>query len=84
MKVHRWQPTGKTPCGRIIDAATPVNWGKSFDDGVTCVSCKKNPTRISIWGQPAPSEPIADYGRKQRTAAGSFEPGMMPEIRIDR
>ena len=45
---HRWQPTGRTPCGRRIrDVVT--NDGREFDDGVTCMACKAAKTRVSLW-----------------------------------
>ena len=48
MKVHRWQPTGYTPCGRKIDTVT-TNIRRPLDDGVTCQACKNAKTRISLW-----------------------------------
>jgi len=49
MKVHRWQPSGKTPCGRNI-ADVQTNIGYYLSDGVTCESCHKATTFLSIMG----------------------------------
>lgn len=46
-KVHRWQPTLETPCGRGVNTVT-TNKGRPFDEGVTCLACKKAKSRISL------------------------------------
>lgn len=50
--VHRWQPTGKTPCGRFISPAIVTNTGRYLNDGVTCRACKRARTLVSIYGRP--------------------------------
>jgi len=48
-KVHRWQPTGKTPCGRnVIEVQTNV--GYYLSTGVTCENCRRTTTLCSILG----------------------------------
>ena len=37
MKIHRWQPTGFSPCGRWLDDVA-WNEGKVLQDGVTCLA----------------------------------------------
>lgn len=50
--VHRWQPTGKTPCGRVISPAIVTNTGRYLSNGVTCRSCRRATTLVSIFGRP--------------------------------
>ena len=45
--VHRWQPTGYTPCGRRVGSVV-TNVGHYLSDGVTCKVCKKATTFCSI------------------------------------
>lgn len=47
--VHRWQVTGRTPCGRNVGDVT-TNVGRYLNEGVTCKSCHRATTRISIIG----------------------------------
>ena len=53
MKIHRWQPTGYSPCGRKL-VMVAWNEGQTLDYGVTCEACKRNPTRVSLGFGPAP------------------------------
>lgn len=48
-KVHRWQPTGKTPCGRKV-SDVQTNVGHYLSDGVTCEACHRATTLLSIVG----------------------------------
>lgn len=50
--VHRWQPTGKTPCGRVIDHRIFTNTGRYLSDGVTCRVCRRATTLVVIFGRP--------------------------------
>ncbi len=47
-KIHRWQPTGKTPCGRDV-TKVHVNGGRPGDNGVTCVACQCIEKRDTTW-----------------------------------
>lgn len=65
MTVHRWQPTGKTPCGRDVKSVT-TNIGRVLSDGVTCRACKRATTLVSVWGAPwngYPEYPQAEVAR---------------------
>lgn len=46
MKVHRWQPTGMTPCGLRLE---DVQWneGQMLSEGVTCLRCSRAKTIVS-------------------------------------
>ena len=46
-KMHRWQPTGHTPCGEKVDDVK-TNLGYYLMDGVTCNRCKKGSMLWSI------------------------------------
>lgn len=46
-KVHRWQITGWTTCGREIVKVT-TNMGRYLDDGVTCLSCQRAKSRMGL------------------------------------
>lgn len=48
MVVHRWQPTGLTPCGLRTDAVR-TNTGRVGDAGVTCKRCRVAGERVSLW-----------------------------------
>lgn len=48
-KVHRWQPTGKTPCGREV-SEVQTNTGYYLSDGVTCKTCHQAKILCSILG----------------------------------
>jgi hypothetical protein len=45
--VHRWQPTGWTPCGREV-ADVKTNVGYYLSDGVTCKVCNRANSFCSI------------------------------------
>lgn len=45
--VHRWQPTGYTPCGRKVDSVF-TNIGRYLSEGVTCRVCKGAASFCSI------------------------------------
>jgi hypothetical protein len=49
MKVHRWQPTGRTPCGKRTDDIV-TNMGYYLSDGVTCKACLRASTLVSLLG----------------------------------
>ena len=69
MKVHRWQPSGKTPCGRNI-ADVQTNIGYYLSDGVTCESCHKATTFLSIMGDDWNGQ---SYGYLSGTTRGLWE-----------
>ena len=46
-KIHRWQPTGRTPCGRTI-ATVKTTVGRYLSDGVTCRVCETAHTRALV------------------------------------
>jgi hypothetical protein len=48
--VHRWQPTGKTPCGRDVKTVL-TNYGHTLSEGVTCKSCKRAAALVSLLGE---------------------------------
>ena len=47
-KIHRWQSTGKTPCGRDVTKVL-VNGGRPGDNGITCLSCRYTERRDNSW-----------------------------------
>jgi hypothetical protein len=47
MKIHRWQPNGKTLCGRN-SANLSTNIGFYRNDCVTCWTCRKMTARMSL------------------------------------
>lgn len=51
MKVHRWQITGKTPCGMTIEPRIITNVGRFLSDGVTCQRCLAATTLVSVVGE---------------------------------
>lgn len=55
--IHRWQPTGKSPCGRDLSKVA-FNEGQYLSEGVTCRACKAAKTRVSLWRVSA----LARYG----------------------
>jgi hypothetical protein len=44
--VHRWQPTGMTPCGREV-SKVKTNLGYYLSDGVTCKHCNRAKWRVA-------------------------------------
>lgn len=44
--IHRWQPTGRTPCGLVI-GKVPTNHGSVLSEGVTCQRCLRATTTVS-------------------------------------
>jgi hypothetical protein len=75
-KIHRWQITGYTPCGRKITAVT-TNTGRYLNDGVTCTRCLHAKSYFSmLWddwngqsdGAPDQRTP-AEKAQAQRMAA---------------
>ena len=48
MKIHRWQPTGLTPCGRTLAFVT-WNEGEILQEGVTCLVCNRANTLSSMF-----------------------------------
>jgi len=52
--VHRWQPTGFTPCGRSLKTVA-WNEGRVLSDGVTCKTCKRANTFVSLGMKPHPA-----------------------------
>lgn len=63
--VHRWQPTGKTPCGRKVGSVA-VNLGWHLSNGVTCKACNGAKTLVSVWGDQWNGQ-SAGYPRQQPT-----------------
>ena len=65
MKTHRWQPTGKTPCG-YNTKAVKTNVGRYLSAGVDCKRCKAAATLVSIrgdkWNGQSYGEPEATGG----------------------
>lgn len=51
--VHRYQPTGLTPCGLELDAVA-YNEGQRHDEGVTCRRCLAAGERALSHGRPHP------------------------------
>ena len=49
--IHRWQPTGFTPCGLRLDCVE-FNEGQHLSDGVTCGRCLRATTLVSYLGRP--------------------------------
>ena len=50
MKIHRWQPSGYTPCGRLITSKLRVNIGYYLSNGVTCKVCLGASSFMSLLG----------------------------------
>ncbi len=58
MKVHRWQPTGFTPCGRALESVV-WNAGKMLQDSVTCKTCNRANTLTGHFPpRPHPSKEV--------------------------
>lgn len=60
LRVHRWQPTGRAPCGarlgpttRTFDNCRLIRSG-DLDASVTCHRCLLAPTRVSLFPDPRP------------------------------
>ena len=47
--VHRWEPFGKTSCGRPVERVA-TNVGRVLSKGVTCKACGRAASRVSILG----------------------------------
>jgi hypothetical protein len=48
MKIHRWQPTGFTPCGRPLESVV-WNEDEMLQKGVTCLVCNCANTLSSLF-----------------------------------
>lgn len=53
-KIHRWQPTLHTPCGRLL-ADVQWNEGRVLSEGVTCIACNRASTLVSLGLRPHPA-----------------------------
>ena len=53
--IHRWQPTGYTPCGRMVETVA-TNLGRYLSEGVTCKVCNCANTLVSVFTRAGPDE----------------------------
>lgn len=65
-KIHRWQPTGFTPCGYNVQKVH-TNIGHFLSDGVTCERCHSARSLMSIMSDDWNGQ--SDGAPDQRTAA---------------